>query len=107
MAYFDLLLEALKFVLAILFLASAGIGMLIVTSNFIHAVTAGERLLRFLTGDNPKRLQVQLLALGAGLSLIGFAAMSAWSLAAGLIFLAWAALHHQHRSRNKNKGAPK
>ena len=107
MAYFDLLLDALKYVLAIIFVASAGIGMLIVTSNFIHAVTAGERLLRFVTGDNPKRLQVQLLTLGAGLSAVGFTAMLPWFLAAGLIFLFWAVLHYRHLNRKNNNRANK
>lgn len=103
MEYVDLVLQALKYVIAAVFVTSAIIGLLIVTSNFLRALFVGEHLLRFIAGDNPNRLQAILLTSGVAFTLAGFALVSPGLLAPGFILLSWAGLHyHYHWRRGKS-----
>ena len=94
MEILDLILDALKIVIATVFITSAVVGLLIVTSSFIQVVGLAERALRAITGDDPKRLRAYLIILAVGLSALGFAIQEPIALAFGLMALAWAILHY-------------
>ena len=97
MEVLDLILDALKYILGMVFITSAVVGVLIVTASFIQVVNVAERLLRLITGDDPKRLRVYLIVLATVLSAWGFFLKEPLPLAFGLIALAWAVLHYRYR----------
>ena len=97
MEVLDLILDALKYILGMVFITSAVVGVLIVTASFIQVVNVAERLLRLITGDDPKRLRVYLIVLVIVLSAWGFLLKEPLPLAFGLIALAWAVLHYRYR----------
>lgn len=99
MEVLDLILDALKYVIGTIFVTSAVVGLLIVTSSFIQVVNVAERFLRFVTGDDPKRLRVYLIALATALGAWGFFLKEPLPLAFGLMALAWAVLHYRYRLR--------